>query len=525
VPKEDPPQPPPESPPSGTVHDVGPSLFEGKRLTVEDLGRAMHQKYPNASAYKDVSDVDLGKAVRAKYPRIYGNVEDMPAAEPPAPPSAASRFFPSLWRASGISGIPKLVSDIGQASPSNLFIGGPGDVAQGWKNLKQDIVDPQLEMFEKSGESLKQGNPVDWVGYSMAGALPGAGPNIMHGYEQMKSGDWAGGAGTWVGTLLPFALGEGASRTAKAVSKAAPKIYEASVDFPETVSLEDRAQASERALGRPVPPGSPPEARVMPTEEALKQLDQRIGKDHAKVVRNISRVTKAGVVIDRDYVLQPIESFVRRIKNSTDPEAAAPFEKLIESFKNEHPRYIDPDRAQIIKENTDELLNKTTWGEGVEPQGRKLGNKLLRQGLREQLEEQTKNIAPIQQINWANYLDYKLAEAINTAVKRNPHWMKRGAPPEIRAALVGMGLFGRAHYAEAAVTVAAVAAALRDPANLARMAAFLDEAGVKLPAAIKASRPGMLATQNTVIGQQKDQINLQVTNIMNELLGLPSPAQ
>lgn len=499
------PQPPPE-PASSQSAD------QSSMGTVEDLGNFAKNKYPQ---YKSVPAVELGKLLKQKYPQMYGKFADMPAGSPPATPNEKPGFWANAWQASGIPGIPKLMHTASLLNPSN-----PSGWAEGAKEVKEGIIDPQLEMFSKSGDALKQGNLVDWVGYSMAGALPGAGPNIMHGYEQMKEGDVKGGLGTWAGTLIPFALGEGASGMAKTLSRAAPKIYEGAMQFPEGVSLSERSEAANRGVGRSEPPGAPPKSRIIASKEGLKQLQSRIDKDHAEVIGRIAKVTSHGIDVDRDYVLAKIDDFSDRIENSGDPESAKSLREMADTFRKNNPQFISPDRLQELKQNTDLLLKNPAFAENAKLTGKSAGLMAMRDGMREILEQ----VAPIQQLNWANHLDYQLSDAINHVLKTKPSVYYRAMPGVLVAGGMAAGAFGRAHYAEAIITAGIVRQLMNSPTAMTRIAAMLDEGGIAVPAAIKASRAGIPLSQASQGGDQRGQINIQVNNIMDELMGLPSNA-
>jgi hypothetical protein len=485
----------------------------GASQTVEDLGRMVKQKYPQ---YESIENAQLGRMVKTKYPKAYGSFADIAAGNPPPPPSgpeqsAGNRFSSSLGQS--VNPMPtvrlagKMMDDIKKPGV------GPILAAQ---DVYHGVVEPQVDMFKKSAEAFHEGKYMDWVSYSMAGVLPGAGPQIMHGYEQYQSGDRAGAAGTWVGTFLPFVAGKGLKAGVEKAASFAPSVYKGAIKFGEGVSLEERDQTTRRGLGKPEPAGAPPKSKTIANQAALKDLSKRIGKDHAEVLKRISKATASGIDIDRDYVLHPLDKLIDQLENSADPESAKPLRELRDNFRAKNPQFINPNRVQELKENTDKLLSDPSFSEDAKLKGKTGGYMAMRDGMREMLEL----VAPVQQLNWANHLDFQLADSINSALKSKPNIVYRTLPYIFTGASAVMMFEGHSKYAMTSLAMAAARAAMNSPAAMTRIATMLDEAGVKLPPVIGAATKGGAALgQAAISGKRKQELNSTVDDILGDLLG------
>jgi len=74
------------------------------------------------------------------------------------------------------------------------------------QELGKALLDPSEAQGHLAAQAFREGRPVASLGH-VAAMVPGVGPAVASGIEQMQAGDVAGGAGTLTGIAAPFVAG------------------------------------------------------------------------------------------------------------------------------------------------------------------------------------------------------------------------------------------------------------------------------------------------------------------------------
>jgi hypothetical protein len=357
-----------------------------------------------------------------------------------------------------------------------------------------DLIRPQVEQFQKAGQQLKQvGQGGKYLAplagaamYGSAGALPGYGPAITRAVEQERAGNPTGGLGTLAGTAAIPVMGEGFSRVAGKVT--GKPIYESVVkpskDLPQPV--REAVVARGRRL------------QTEASQEGMKEAQGRIDVNKGVVKRHTGEGTEGGErTIPNSEVLKDLDKEIKVHKGSNDPRSAEPLMELRKQWTEKHGdenSFTTVAEQQRLKQNTDRVLNRKVHAEGAQPSGSPLGNKLIAQGQRKAIATE---VPEVKVPNRAQYLDINLKNAINEAIKRDPnwldHWGRRIVAGEGIAAGTALAT-GHPILAGAAAGTGLVTMMLRkatsDPAAMTRLSFALDNAGVKLPPAVRAAALG-----------------------------------
>jgi hypothetical protein len=366
--------------------------------------------------------------------------------------------------------------------------GVSGDSAKTVKfgsDVWKDVLAPMYAQTGKGWESFKEGRPIEGAAYYGASVLPGVGPAIMHGYEQMESGDTAGAAGTWAGTFSGLAAGEGFSRIAGKLREVAPSVYGKGLEIKVGkggLGREELQQVRERGLGRQTAGAAPPGAPVVASDTGIDDLDTRISDTKSTQMGEIANAQASGVKIPTGSVTKPLEDMIKRWKKSAMADAAKPLEEVLNTFNKNHPMsLIEPKDVQELKENTDEVLKSNVWGKDMEPGARDAAGKELRTAMRQALE----GIANVKELNQAMHLDLALRKGIEQALE------KRSFKEEISkiGPIGGFTLYelgkGNVKVATAVAAAKIAQAALKSPQSMTRLGIALDRAGVSLPPVLK----------------------------------------
>ena len=105
----------------------------------------------------------------------------------------------------------------------NAALGPQKDIEPAAK-LAHAIIQSHVDEFNKAIDAYKVGDYATAFRHGLAGATPVVGPSLDQGAEQIARGDVAGGVGTIVGTIAPFALGNDNVKSAiKGVATKAPE--------------------------------------------------------------------------------------------------------------------------------------------------------------------------------------------------------------------------------------------------------------------------------------------------------------
>jgi len=173
----------------------------------------------------------------------------------PTPNAAQRDPMSALSKAAGIgpapedpnyrypAGAPKgpgrFLSEAFKASPLNVsaVLDMAKTIIQNPVMTPAHIVDAQLAQFGKAWDDLKGNRPYDAMVHTGLGLIPGVGPMIDAGWERMKKGDTAGGAGEMLGAFTQIFAPE-------AIKKAAPLIASAKVKIPALLPNRNPTQAA-----------------------------------------------------------------------------------------------------------------------------------------------------------------------------------------------------------------------------------------------------------------------------------------
>lgn len=152
----------------------------------------------------------------------------------PAPEDPNYRYPASAPKGPG-----RFASEAFKASPLNLsaVMDMAKTIIQNPVMTPAHIVDAQLAQFGKAWDDLKGNRPYDAMVHTGLGLIPGVGPMIDSGWERMKKGDTAGGAGEMLGAFTQIFV-------PAAIKMAAPLVASAKVKIPALLPNRNPTQAA-----------------------------------------------------------------------------------------------------------------------------------------------------------------------------------------------------------------------------------------------------------------------------------------
>ena len=171
-----------------------------------------------------------------------------------------------------------------------------------------NIVNAQLEQFGKAWDDLKGNRPYDAALHGTFGIIPLIGPAMDAGWERMKQGDTAGGAGAMLGVMSAVVAPE-------AVAKVAPIVAEGRVRLPALIRNRNPTQAAAVQAG--VDAGIPVDLATATGSKFLRGAGQ--GLEHTPVGAIVEHIAKP----KRDVALR---TQAARLTDEVNPVSYTPLE-------------------------------------------------------------------------------------------------------------------------------------------------------------------------------------------------------
>jgi len=338
--------------------------------------------------------------------------------------------------------------------------------------LRHEIADPQIDLFKQAGADFKRGDPITGLAHGFLGAVPFAGPAVNEMSEEVASGNIRGPLGTGIGMALTAGLGKGLGKARTSVlPKAAHSLYEGELSPSAKISLPNREAMVKRGLGTPGQPGVPIAKSSLPElERASLANKRRIDSFTKDPASPYSQRT-----IPKSSILSPLDSYISRVLR-VDPAMAKQLTKLRTTWEkqlgsNPNASVFDVQRLK------DAYTNPSAYNDPSSPapvvKARKLAARGMQKGIESAIPEE-----PVGAINKAISTDLKLKDAITSAIKRKPSWIRDFAPFVLGYAAESLIKGGPGSGAEGLLAGLVVREAIRKPAIMSRLAIALNKAGV-----------------------------------------------
>lgn len=297
------------------------------------------------------------------------------------------------------------------------------------------------------------------LAWGAAAAVPMIGPAVAGLAEQASSGDVAGALGRLAGMFSTLPVTAGFRLAAR---KTATPLYGGALKFSERMSLPERSEAIKLGL----------EARIPVSVKGMSKADAFISEQIAKVDEAIREAMRRGRnrVLMKD-VVAPLRELIRHYEETIGaPEAARRARKVLDDAL-ELGDEIPLDKAQQIKQNTYELLQRAY---GKEQNPKTEARKVLVHGLRKAIEKEAPEVA---ELNRRASTALVLKEAIENRLKSDPTWIQEHS----KWILAGTGAAGAimGHQAAVPAALAGIIAyeAVHNPAVMSRLAIALSRGG------------------------------------------------
>lgn len=242
-------------------------------------------------------------------------------------PVSKPGFATGLREGLGIPGsIPEAVT---MAKGLGQMVLHPYEAAKG-------IVGQQVEQFQKAGEALEQGSPIEAGGRVLAGALPLIGPAAARAGEAIGAGQTAYGVGQATGLVAPFGAAAAIRRVKPGVAPPPSPVRHTVGERRNSPSLLKLEGIAERTL-----PGAPPFTKF----RAAQQRDLRKLGD--QLVQKISTFPGGEEELGRK-LSQTLNATKERIKGELGTEYTAiddmtrPIEKTIPTLTERPSTLVSP---------------------------------------------------------------------------------------------------------------------------------------------------------------------------------------
>jgi hypothetical protein len=380
-------------------------------------------------------------------------------------------------------------------------------IAGGLLNLAELGKGAGKQLAEDAYETLRFAGPGGMLLHA-AGDLTGTSKKIEEATKRTTPMEKAGGyAMTGAEMLMPTPGG----KPLKAAEKVAQDIYEAQLKIPKKVSLAQRQEMVVRGL------------KDLPvSENSIATLDKEIAQ-HKEVVNQLTKDPASPYsqsTISIPEILKPVNLWIKRVAR-VDERAANALKRARDTWAKSlgfeaptadkevatgildaegkpitrtepgKPGVIDTTvaKAQQLKEDLYAIINSNAYGEGAKPGTFTAGEKLAARGMKRAIENSAPGL-PIKAINHVIENDIRLKDAINSAVKANPSWLKDNMAWIMLSTggTEAIGALATGHVELAAAGVGGMIAGLakaasRNPKVMSRLAIALNKSGIPYKAA------------------------------------------
>ncbi|HEX6826518.1 MAG TPA: hypothetical protein VF077_09415 [Nitrospiraceae bacterium] len=434
---------------------------------------------------------------------------------------------------SGLNPIP-LINLAGAIVTSPL----PNQLGAGSRQiLKQTFYDPSVAQYEKANQEYQQGNKSNALLRAFLAPVPAIGPAMLQAADEYdQTGNW----GAPVGDLLsgeimarvPGAAASKASSTARAA-------YEKALNFRQGVKLNQRPLIVEQGLQRRLPVEK--ESIPILEDRGIKNEVNRLTKDpNSPFSQKPISIAKAleGITEWIDNVAAKADPFVaKKARAMRDhwaeqlgykaPTAAVPAPNAGQlpgstfapgTVSGTNPGRIVPSGTPASPGNTmttvakvqelKEAINNMTpsGAHRAVDKSSDVGsmqqiNKSGAGGMKRAIEEQ---VGPVRALNREVNMDLQLRDAISSAIRRKPDWLKSYTSFIASVGLSEMFNTG-GKTGKNLVTGALTRAAMAHPGVMSRLALALDSVGVHLPSEFLGATGRPAAAINAV--QERNMLN------------------